>query len=124
MGASRLMPESPPEIDPDDIETLDEDSRKQLGRLEEHYVNLRRVALFMAAMVIIALAVLEFYILYEIVSYQDMGSSFVFLAISPIVSIIAILVFVLIGVFKNSQEVKLDTAKMLQLFKLSNGDTT
>lgn len=102
-----------PSIDPD-IESLDVESVQQLSRLDKHHINIRISALVVAIVVIFAIAALEIWILLRFESWQNLGDFVVFVAITPILSITVIVVFILIGSFKRSDDADIYPSSMMR----------
>lgn len=68
----------------------------------------RRIVIFMAVSIILALSFMEYRVLeYIFDPHSQVETIFIFLAISPIVSISFIMVFLIFGVYRGSQEVDL-----------------
>ncbi|MCY3769932.1 MAG: hypothetical protein OXG56_11310 [Gammaproteobacteria bacterium] len=99
-----------PVHDPD-IDSLDNEGAERIGEIEKHHINLRRVSIGAAVIVLVLAAILEYYIFCNLTQWNNsLGHYIVFLAIAPMVSITTIVVFVLLASFKKSNEVKVPPA--------------
>ena len=83
--------------------TLLSNEGERLSRLETHNIHVRWAALSVAGIALIALALLECYLLREVLSPDRDNMAFVVLAASPIVAFATIIVFVLLGAFRVSR---------------------
>ena len=107
-----------PDHDPD-IAALDEDAIQELNPLDEHHIKLRWVAVGVAIFVIIAAGILEVYILHHFELWQGLGDFVVFLAITPIMSITIIVIFILIGSFRKPSDAEMNLPDPVRLAGLS-----
>ena len=94
-----------PPGDPDikDEKKLDAAAKENLGPLDKHHIALQRTAFWMAVAIIVALSILEVFILCNFSHWQELGGYVVFLATAPIASTTVIVAFLLIGAFRSSQ---------------------
>jgi len=105
---------SDPDVHVDNLDSLDSESDKQLNRLDKHHINIRRLAIFTAIVVIVAIGVFEVYILHHVDELKLNSDFAVVLGVAPIASITVIVTFILIGAFKQSADAKAGLSDGLQ----------
>ncbi len=105
-----------------DVEHLDSEGIKQLNRIDKHHIRLRRFAVFIAIVIILATCWLELEILDRLDGWKEIGNFVALLGIAPIVSITAIVIFILIGAFKQPGDAEVSLSSLLQAMQSVSGN--
>lgn len=100
------MPETP-KTDPDatiEYLSLKSSAPDYAAKTSKQTITLRWAAIVGAAIVIVAFAAMELFLLLHLFSSQNPSGHLVLLAISPIVGTTVIVVFILVGVFRGHKD--------------------
>ena len=122
-GAPRFRVKVEPELESQRLEQLASDMNKVQFRTEKQRLWQRRIAFWTAILVMIGFAALELKILsYAMYMHFEPGDLFFLWAVSPIAAITAIMIAVLIGVFRGYRGNEMDGVANL-LSKIGGGDS-
>ena len=94
---------------------LGEDAGLNLDPRDKHHMRLRKIAVSVAVVTIVAMGILEYCIVSNISHWEKMGDWLVFWAIAPIISITVIVTFLLIGAFRSSSGPQIENPSNAQV---------